>query len=162
MDCTRIEELTADYLGDELANEERGLFQAHLEDCGACRARIEELTETLAELNDLRGVSLAVAAERTRDLCVVRRRPAWRRVVASSLKAAALLVFGVVLGRGSLDQGEQIAAPAEPSPIASTTKSGTGLHPRWIELGREVEDGRSSFTSRLLLLAPTADPAPQG
>ena len=159
MNCTRVEQLTADYLGEELESGERARFDAHLADCDTCRARIAELTDTLAELNRLATVPLPMALEKTRGLCVVRRRSPVRRFVFSSLKVAAVLALGVLLGRASVG-GTSLQTTSQPGvpkmPVSETKLVAVGVHPRWIELGRQVSSEHSSLASELLVLARTA------
>ena len=157
MNCAQIEDVTADYLGNELGSEQREKFEVHLQSCDACRARIDEFQETLEELNRLAAVPLPTGAEKTSQLRTVRRRAPTRRMLIASLKAAAAVAFGVVIGRASVTDGRFSTTRERPAAVATAADSPPGVHPRWIELGREMDGGQSSFTSRLLLLAQAAE-----
>ena len=162
MNCAQIEDLTADYLGNELGSEQRDQFEAHLRSCDACRARISEFQETLEELNRLAAVPLPPSTERTRPLRASSRRLPTRRMLLASLKAAAAVAFGVVIGRASVTDGRFSATREHAAAVAAAADSLPGVHPRWIELDREMDGGQSSFARRLLLLARAAERKEQG
>ena len=162
MNCAQVEDLTADYLGNELGSEQRDQFEAHLQSCDACRARIGEFQETLEELNRLAAVPLPAAVEKTSQVRAAHRRTPTRRMLLASLKAAAAVAFGVVIGRASVTDGRFSATREHPTAVAAAADSPPGVHPRWIELGRKMDGGQSSFTSRLLLLARAAEQKEQG
>ena len=60
--CRELVELVTDYLEDHLPAHERARFDAHLGECAACRAYVEQmrttvrLTRTAAETQDVPGM----------------------------------------------------------------------------------------------------------
>lgn len=149
MNCREIEELLADYLGGELDDEQRSAFEEHLGTCVVCQEQVGELHDTISALRRLDTVSMSVAARKTRDLAVVRRRPVILRIAVASLKAAALVAFGVLLG-SQLSPDRQLEPVQPPYEIVVVE---SGIHPKWLELGRRVGSGGSSFTRNLAMIA---------
>ena len=150
MDCTQIEELTAEYLGGELPAARKSAFEAHLENCGACRTTIEELRDTLEQLHNLSSVPIATARQRTRALRVVKRRPILQRLVFAGLKTAAVLALGVYLGRASLSPSP---APQERPTRRVVAAESLAVHPEWIKKAQDFRTAKSPFARRLGLLA---------
>jgi anti-sigma factor RsiW len=154
MNCRELQEWLADYLGDELDETQRQETERHLASCPACRAEVESLRQIQSELDRLNTVPLDAALERTRRLKVVRMRPAPVRFAAVTLRAAALLILGVFLGWYAAP-GAPSAVPVDspqPETITRTPAHGT-VHEKWIEWGRDVGPGRSSFARNLAMLA---------
>ena len=48
MPCRELVEVITDYLEDALAERDRVRFEAHLEECDACRAYVEQFRQTIA------------------------------------------------------------------------------------------------------------------
>jgi len=151
MDCNDIENLLADYLGRELDETQRRSFDEHLVSCGRCQEHVAQLEETVSVLQQLDTVSKADAARHTGGLTVVRRRPAMLRIAAAMMKAAALVAFGVgvgwQVGTGS-GSTEGLPATGDRAFVADA-----GFNPKWIELGRRVGGGGSSFARNLAVAA---------
>ena len=121
MNCKQIDELLADYLGNELHADQRLAVESHLADCPTCRAEVASLSDTLAVLARLEApVATAPAAQRS----LRRFQP---------LAYAATLLIGLGLGwwikltERSRDIGQVSESPVM---LASTQ---AGLHPAWIE-----------------------------
>jgi anti-sigma factor RsiW len=180
VNCQEIESLTADYLGGELDEGQRERFASHLSACSACRTRIHEFEETLSELNRLLTVPPVETVESKLNATV--RRPdsaqpnstqpnstqpnstqpsMLRRLVIASMKAAAILILGVLIGRASVGDSRSPAtndAPRVRGVEMAQVSPEPRLHPKWIEAGRDVRSGRSSLASHLLILAHAAQP----
>jgi anti-sigma factor RsiW len=156
MDCKDIDELMADYLGEELAADERRELEAHLDRCEQCRSDVAELRATLAHLESLETVSRESAAIHTRSLRVVRRRRPAVRVALGLSKIAAVLAIGVALGRWTASAAPQDTSPsrAEAPPMALSAPA-TEIHPEWINLAQKDRAVRSSFANQLTVLAKT-------
>lgn len=154
MNCRELQEWLADYLGDELDETQRQEAERHLASCPACRTEVESLRQTQSELDRLDTIPLDAAVERTARLKVVRTRPALVRLVAATLRAAALLILGVFIGWYAAP-GAPSAVPvdrAQPETVTRTPVRGT-VHEKWIEWGRDVSPGQSSFARNLAMLA---------
>lgn len=97
MACPEVKERLSAWLDGELAPEERGFIEAHLQGCAGCRreaAQLEALDSALGELAT--PVPPRVAEKvlaRLQAQQGERRRPWWQ-----SLALAASLVLGIVLG----------------------------------------------------------------
>ncbi|MBN1514664.1 MAG: zf-HC2 domain-containing protein [Phycisphaerae bacterium] len=151
MDCHEFESRIADYLGEELPTDDRDACEAHLAACSTCRSRVIECRAVVQKLQRLETVSPELATRQTASLMVVRRPPAWRRVGDAMLKAAAVLAIGVMIGRYS--QASESSQPTAPTALAVAPAA--DIHPDWIELGRQVSSGGSSFAQQLAMLART-------
>ena len=122
MSCTQMDELIDELALDVLPGDLRGLALEHLEGCGICRGRVEELSESADQLlfayrpaQPPAGFEARVLnrleAERGRGR--PRRRP-WRITIA--VAAAAAAIAGLALVAGSLLPGgnksiTHVAAP---------------------------------------------------
>ena len=53
MNCRNVQEMLADFLGEELAPGDRRAFDEHLAECGRCRSDVESLRQTLLALRQL-------------------------------------------------------------------------------------------------------------
>ena len=95
MECEQVQEMLADYLGDELNSSGRVTFESHLETCPQCRREFESLQTTLRCLEQLTGppVTMADALSGRRS-----RVPALRRYALRALAYAATLAIGVGIG----------------------------------------------------------------
>lgn len=47
LSCQELVELVTDYLDGALPDDERRRFEAHLDDCGNCRAYLEQMRRTI-------------------------------------------------------------------------------------------------------------------
>ncbi len=171
MDCSTVAKLMADYLGDELTAEQREALIMHLAACTVCEAEVRTLQRTIEQMKQLETVSMTNAMAHTRNLAIVRRRPLVQRMFLASLKAAAVLAFGVLVGRYTTPS----AAPAPPSsiPVPAPVSASIApqqpeehddmpIHPDWINLARKQVAPRSSFAGRLMLIAESGKPASAG
>ena len=73
--CRDLVELVTEYLEDRLSPEDRARFDAHLAECEACRAFLDQFRQTLRALGRLPEESLSAEA-RTTLLAAFR---GWRR-----------------------------------------------------------------------------------
>lgn len=62
MPCRELVELVTDYLEDRLSPRDRERFEAHLADCDACRAYLEQFRQTVRVLGRLPEESLSADA----------------------------------------------------------------------------------------------------
>jgi anti-sigma factor RsiW len=53
--CIEVVEIVSDYLDRELGADEIERIEAHLEECDACRAYVEQMRQTIAGLHALPG-----------------------------------------------------------------------------------------------------------
>lgn len=93
MECKDVQEMLADYLGDELDSSCRNAFDNHLAICLQCRREVESLQRTLRSLEQLAG-----PAERNSWDASLSRSKTPRRYVLRLLTYAATLVIGVGIG----------------------------------------------------------------
>ena len=59
MPCRELVELVTDYLEDRLSPRDRARFEAHLADCDACRAYLDQFRQTIRVLGRLPEESLS-------------------------------------------------------------------------------------------------------
>lgn len=62
MDCQELVELVTEYLEGGLTRQERARFEAHLAECEACRAYVDQLRRTVRALGRLPAESLSSEA----------------------------------------------------------------------------------------------------
>lgn len=62
LSCQELVELVTAYLEGELPAPERARFDAHLGECGGCRAYVEQIRETIRLTGTLREESLSPEA----------------------------------------------------------------------------------------------------
>ena len=62
MPCRELVELVTDYLEERLSPFDRARFEAHLDQCEACRAYLEQFRATILALGRLREESLSTEA----------------------------------------------------------------------------------------------------
>ena len=55
-DCDDVADHSSDYIDNELKEDKRSAFQAHLSKCGPCQAFVETLSSTIGALGRLPGV----------------------------------------------------------------------------------------------------------
>ena len=60
--CKELVELVTDYLEERLAAPDRARFEAHLANCGGCRAYLEQMRQTISALGRLPAESIDPAA----------------------------------------------------------------------------------------------------
>jgi len=56
-DCNEVRKLSSDYLEEDLAPTKRSAIQAHLSNCGPCRAFVDTLASTIGILSRFPKVS---------------------------------------------------------------------------------------------------------
>ena len=161
MNCQDIDAHLADYLGDEIGEVERAAFEVHLEACSKCRGEVNGLGGTIGALRALPGVSADDAQRQTADLIVMRRPSLVRRVMFASLRAAAMIGLGVMLGWATFGRGGDSSSLQGGGVAAQlVVERGTierGLHPAWYKRGRQVASAPSSFARHLAMIAPRHD-----
>lgn len=166
MNCQELESLTADYLGGELDEAQRDRCAAHLSTCPACQGRIAEFEETLAELNrlvavPLSGMTVMSGEDNPASPKGVAGSSRFRRLMVSTMKAAAVLVLGVLIGRASVGSGQPRPSHGDgEEAVVQYAQNGPAphVHPKWIEMGRDLQRGPSSLASQLLILAESGRP----
>jgi len=62
MPCRELVELITDYLEDRLSAADRARFEAHLEQCEACRTYLDQFRQTVRQLGRLPEESLSPEA----------------------------------------------------------------------------------------------------
>ena len=65
LDCDDVADLSSDYIENDLKEEKRSAFQAHLSKCGPCQAFVETLSSTIGALSRLPGISAPSAMKRS-------------------------------------------------------------------------------------------------
>ena len=154
MDCNQVEQLLADYLSGEILPDAGEELEAHLASCEACLREVGSLRATLGQLESLPTVSCEQATRSTVCLEVRRRTPTHLRILAATLRYAAVLVLGLFLGRllfarpTTLDVGVPVAQ--------SPTTEPRGVHPGWVAAAvkaRRSHPGGSSLATQLAMLS---------
>ena len=64
MACQELVRVVSAYLDDTLPGEDRGRFEAHLEECPWCANYVEQMRETIATLGELDADSIASETRR--------------------------------------------------------------------------------------------------
>ncbi len=152
MQCEEIRDRLADYLRGELPDASMAEVQQHAESCSECRQEFRELEELWARLGEIPAVPMHSRSMRTRFedrfdayRAALAAEPAaspsptntgtWKArrwsLIRQTAGAAALLIFGVLIGRLGL-----APAPARPSELA--------------DVHRELRDLREMFTLSLM------------
>jgi anti-sigma factor RsiW len=99
MECKHVQEILADYLGDELNSSCRVAFESHLAICPQCRREAESLQTTMRCLEQLAVPPVTMADSSDTLLSGRKRRIAvLRRYVLRPLAYAATLAIGVGIG----------------------------------------------------------------
>ena len=57
VDCNEVRKLSSDYLDEDLAQPKQSAIQAHLSNCGPCRAFVDTLASTIGILSRFPKVS---------------------------------------------------------------------------------------------------------
>lgn len=65
MPCRELVEVITDYLEDRLSPVDRARFEAHLDDCDACRLYVEQFRDTIQRLGRLPEESLSPEMRKT-------------------------------------------------------------------------------------------------
>ncbi len=65
LDCDGVVDLSSDYIENDLKEEKRSAFQAHLSKCGPCQAFVETLSSTIGALSRLPGISAPSAMKQS-------------------------------------------------------------------------------------------------
>lgn len=142
----------ADYLGNELDPARRAEFEEFLNANADARAEVDELRATLddlAHLQTLAEVPAVTAASSTPPEPTAGNRTL--RFFTSLLKAAAVLMFGVLLGRATAPPP---ATPGTVAPVAPFAPANAGpVHPGWVELARNVDAHPSALAGSLRMFA---------
>lgn len=153
MNCHELESRLADYLGDELDEASHCAVEAHLESCDACRCEVAALRQTVDAMRRLDTVDALRAAAATRDLHVVRHRPLPWRLALGTMRAAALIGFGLLIGRVVVPPSADRAG--EPTQVADrASPSAEGFNPKWRDRAAALGATRSSFARNLAIIAP--------
>jgi len=151
MNREEFEDLLADYLGGELATDDHARFDAYLAAHPEAQQDVDELRATLDELGSLQSVALPVVlpadyAGKSGPASTSASGRYFRGVV----KVAALIAFGVIIGRAT-------APPAPPPPVSphvpATVASVAPVHPGWIELARHLDAQDAPLAAQLRGLA---------
>jgi len=148
MRCVDCQEIMVEALYEELVQEERERFDAHVGQCDACRATLEEMRGTLGWMDkrERRDPGAAywdgywnrlTARMEKEGVALGRPAPWWRRNVFGegpkaawvyrAVAAAAILVLGVFVGRTFFPE-VQTVTQTNPPTVATTSgeeKSGT-------------------------------------
>ena len=135
MTTENLHELTAAYALDALDDDERASYEAHLRECGECRAELASLSETvgvLALANDGPSPSAGlrdriVSAARAEAPKVVALRPRRTRFYAATAVAAAAavgLAIGLSLALTGGPSGPRLALKLDGGRPAQLTASG--------------------------------------
>lgn len=90
--CQQAREILADYLGDELSEADRGVFERHLAECEHCRAEVVSLQTAVRSLQSLRPAPSTPITPMARSRRG-RLRPIWQ-----PMAYAAILLIGVGIG----------------------------------------------------------------
>ena len=64
-DCDDVADHSSAYLDNDLKEEKRSAFQAHLSNCGPCQAFVETLSATIGALSRLPGVNTPSALKQS-------------------------------------------------------------------------------------------------
>ncbi len=158
MNCNEVTTLLADHLGGELSIEQGSALETHLQDCDSCAREVESLQETALSLHQLDTVSLSHAIERTSRFEVVKRQSTVQRFMYASLKMAAVLALGVLLGRASLTLPSNTDGPSTPTSTNGSEQvvaqvNMTAIHPEWEEFARKLNRNPSGLAGSLRHLA---------
>ncbi len=153
MNCNEVSPMLANYLGNELSNDHRSAIASHLQVCESCAREVASLQETITALAQLDTVSRSDAMDRTNGFSVVRRNSATRHFILASLRIAAVLALGIVLGRlsnGSTSESNSTASllPKPDEPVIAGASSDS-IHPDWMEFAEKFSRNSSGLTSSL-------------
>lgn len=122
MNCEQIQDWLADYLGDELPDDDRRCFDQHLSLCSACRQEVEALRSALSALRCLPPPN---GAGYTQSVPVPPRR------AGGLLACAAMLLIGIGIGYAA---GIMTPTPPQPEMDGNMAASTPGnVHPAWVQ-----------------------------
>lgn len=152
IDCQQCENLTADYLGDELSDADCAALEAHLAQCPACKRNVDELSDSLNVLERLDGLTDQIALDRTQELQVVRRRSLTARAALALLKTAAVLALGVFVGRYTASESDASSGENQ-TESRFVANSAAPVHPGWLKLADNAQAIPSTLAGQLAMLA---------
>jgi ferric-dicitrate binding protein FerR (iron transport regulator) len=149
----RYEERLAEYLGGEMTPAEKEAFEEELRTAPEYR---EEAAALRAALADLRALPAGFAEPSRPGRGVV------YRLVIGGLKSAAILAFGVFLGRFTATSTSKPTGTATTQHSPTLTQEGeynastqlATIHPGWIAIGRKLGANSGNIATQLGL--PTA------
>ncbi len=122
MNCDKINDVLADYLGDELTDDDRAAVDEHVADCAACRAEVLSLSATVSSLRSLEPpVGARPVIRRT---ATIRWRP---RLLAH----AAVLALGIGIGYAVRPAPAPTQTPVQ-APSGQVALDTSGIHPGWV------------------------------
>ncbi|MCB1246342.1 MAG: anti-sigma factor, partial [Acidimicrobiia bacterium] len=145
-----IHGLVAAYALDALDTEEAAAFEAHLTDCEACCAELDQLRETAAALAEgletdppaslKRSVMDAIDSE---PIPLTRRRRTLRRVATAAVAAAAVLALVVLVTSGGRSTIDDVLAAPDAVTIPMDGTHGTAAFTYSASLGDGVFHGEA-------------------
>ncbi len=150
----------ADYLGNEMSPDERHAFEQTLRAFPECQAEVDALQAALADLRQLPAPIATTRPVAPRSTAAPSSTRPGQRLSATLLKTAAVLVFGVIIGRLTApNDTAQLPPSAVRQPpareqsrpddrgqrVADPTIQVAAIHPAWIELGRKLGAGAAGF-----------------
>jgi len=153
----------ADYLGGEMAENDRARFERRLKDNPALAAEVDGLRRTLDAMR-------SIGAEAPRPVQAFDRP--WRRWTGAVLRYAA--VIGITFTVGYVSGGSRLAdrhdgivmqTPPSPQPPDRTSSGNDLPSPRWLERAAELyvsRRGSTGFGRSLVALAHAARPETDG
>jgi anti-sigma factor RsiW len=126
------------YVDDELSATERGQLEAHLGDCAACRATLEELRAVVARAASLEdrdperdlwpGIAERIGAARSKEPTKAGRWRRWRLVLTVPQLAAAALAL-MALSAGSVWLAKPRGPIMQQASAPPTAVTGTAVAP---------------------------------
>lgn len=148
-DCKHFEELCSASIDGELTHAQKRELDAHLKDCPACAAYLEDIRllrtawgdfkEPLPEVlheGIMRGI-LAEAETKVRPAEKAKRLPPVFTMIAAAAACVMLVMSGVA---GDLLGGLKIDAPAVAGGGAAAGRAATGTAPAALDAGSSAED----------------------
>ncbi len=141
MNCERISEHLADYIGCELDPQQRLAFDAHLQQCETCRAETQSLEETIATLHRLETPLAPTAGTSP---------PPLRLGALQPLAYAAVLFIGLGIGWWIKPSDATTAASVDRPAIREVQERPSRVHHGWLDaaVARGSEDRKASPFAR--------------
>ncbi len=157
------------YLYDEMSDEDRAAFDAHLAHCENCAGEIRGLRGVRSELSNWTPPETVLGFRVVRDTAPARSPWAWLRMPAWAQLAAASLIVGIATGLSGLEvrydsngfvvrTGWQktAAAPQPSSPVKAVSDNGAA--PWKTDLASLEQQLRHDFQSWPVSAGPAAVP----